>query len=291
MNYKKFLKSFIKWVLILIALIIVSKAANTYYASYLDEYYEKGENGIIIGAEPILIETGSDKVVLLLHGLNGNPSMWKDYVDFLTKRNISVYAPLIAGHGTSVFDLEKTTYFDWIRSAEDAYLYLEDKYDNIYIGGASMGGLLTLKLASIYDFKGVVAFNTPIYFTSELVKFVSIVTLVQNYYIKGIFSDDEMTIQKKYKSYLAIPYKEALEMISFVEDVKSNVNKIEEPVLVIQSLKDNLVDPKSSLFILSNIKSKNKELLSLGESTHINITSKDQILLSSEVYKFIMENE
>lgn len=291
MKYGKFFKKFFKWLVIMIVLILLSKAANKFHTSFLDKQFERNKEGIILGAEPILIEKSNETAVLLLHGLNSNPSMWQEYAAFLANKDITVYAPLIAGHGTSVFDLEKTTYKDWIKSTEEAYLSLQNKYENVYVVGMSLGGLLTLDLAAKYNLNGIIVLNTPIYFNSKLIEFVYIVTLVQDYYVKGIFPDDEYYIQEQFKNYKAISYITILEILNLIEDVNLNINKIEEPTLVVQSFNDDIVDPKSGLFILTNVNSKKKDIISLRTSTHINITSSDQLLLSEETYKFILENE
>jgi carboxylesterase len=282
-------KKTILFILILIILIIISRLIDTYSAKYLDSRYPR-ENGIMKGTQEIYIENG-DEAVLLLHGLTANPASVKELAEFFSDKGYTVYAPVIKGHGTSVFDLEKTNYLDWRKSAEDAYLKLYKDHKKIYLVGTSLGGLLSLDLAANHKVNGVIIINTPINLKSSFVKIIPLVYLINPYNVRGLFSLEELPVAVELKLYDSLPVKSVAQLMSYLEYVKTQLKKINTPVLVVQGLKDDIVDPDSILFIINNINSKNKDVLFLKDSSHINLVNEDKNLFKQRSYKFLKDTK
>ena len=280
-------KKIISFIIILILLGVFGRFINIYAAKYLDAKYPR-ENGVIVGTEEIYVENGNE-AVLLLHGLTANPYTLREVADHYIKNGYTVYAPVINGHGTSVFDLEKTNYLDWRNSAEQAYDKLAKNHSKIYVVGISLGGLLALDLASDHDVKGVVVVNTPIKLKSELTELLPLIYLVSPYSIRGLFSLEELPIATELKLYDSLPLKSVAQLVSYVEFIKPKLKNINAKILVVQSAKDDLVEPESATFILNNVNSKNRDLLILKNSTHINIFKEDQELFKQRSLRFIKE--
>ena len=94
--------------------------------------------------------TGAHKKVgcIVTHGIGGTPANVRVVADELVRRGYTVFAPTIAGHGTSILDLSKSTWQDWLKSEEDAYQRLVDAgCDEIIPIGLSLGGILTGMIA------------------------------------------------------------------------------------------------------------------------------------------------
>ena len=280
-------KKIISFIIILILLGVFSRFINIYATKYLDSKYPR-ENGVIIGTEEIYVEKG-DEAVLLLHGLTASPYALKEVSDHYIKNGYTVYVPVIKGHGTSVFDLEKTNYLDWSDSAEQAYDKLAKNHSKIYVVGISLGGLLALDLASDHDVKGIVIVNTPIKLKSELNELLPLLYLISPYFIRGLFSLEELPIATELKLYDSLPLKSAAQLASYVKFIKPKLKNINTKILVVQSVKDDLVEPESATFILNNVNSKNIDLLILKNSTHINIFKEDQELFKQRSLRFIKE--
>jgi len=281
MKFKKILL----FILILIILILISRLISTYSAKYLDSKYAR-ENGIIKGTNEIYIENG-DEAILLLHGLTANPASVKELAEFFSNKGYTVYAPVIKGHGTSIFDLEKTNYLDWRKSAEDAYFKLSKDHKKIYLVGTSLGGLLSLDLAANHKVQGLIIINTPIEIKSSLINIIPIVYLVNPYNIRGLFTLEELPVATELKLYDSLPIKSIAQLKVYLDYVKTQLKKINSPVLVVQGLKDDIVEPESNVFILNNLNSNKKNLLLLKDSSHINIIEKD--LLKNRMIKFFKE--
>ncbi|MEK6907320.1 MAG: alpha/beta fold hydrolase [Nanoarchaeota archaeon] len=278
-------KKTISFILILILLGIVSRGIDTYSAKFLDARYQR-QNGVIIGTEEIYLENGQD-AILLIHGLTANPNSVREMANYLYQRGYTVYAPVIKGHGTSVFDLEKTNYLDWRKSAEDAYYKLAKNHKKIYVVGTSLGGLLSLDIASNHEVSGLIVVNTPMEINSDLIELLPLIYLVSPYNIRGLFSLEELPIATELKLYDTLPLKSVAQLKSYLEFVKPQLKKINSPIFVVQSSKDDIVKPESAMIILNNVNSSVKEALILEDSTHINIVNKEKELLKQRSYKFL----
>ncbi|MEK6835806.1 MAG: alpha/beta fold hydrolase [Nanoarchaeota archaeon] len=278
-------KKIIITILILILLIIIARYLNTYVAKFLDLKHER-ENGVIIGAEPYYIEQGKE-AVLVLHGFGASPYSIREINNFLATKGYTVYAPLLPGHGTSVFDLEKVTYLDWQNYAEQAYLQLKENHTKVYIVGTSLGGLLALDLGSKYDVDAIVLINTPIESKSGIIDILPLIYLVERYHIRGFIGLEELPIASQLRLYNSVPIKTVGQLVSYINIVKDDLNNINEPILVIQSINDDVVEPESAVIILDNVNSENKNILWLRSSTHINIVREDKELLKQRGYQFI----
>ncbi|HEX2979291.1 MAG TPA: alpha/beta fold hydrolase, partial [Anaerolineaceae bacterium] len=86
--------------------------------------------------------------VLLLHGMTSTTAEMRPFARFLYERGYTVAGPLFPGHGTTPQDLSRRKWTEWAASAGDAYQYLTSICDQVFVAGASMGGLLALFLAS-----------------------------------------------------------------------------------------------------------------------------------------------
>jgi carboxylesterase len=86
--------------------------------------------------------------ILLIHGLTGTPAEMKPFAKRLVKAGYSVACPQLAGHCQSVEALKATHWRDWYGSVLIAFEQMKREYDQVYVGGLSMGALLALLLAA-----------------------------------------------------------------------------------------------------------------------------------------------
>jgi carboxylesterase len=185
--------------------------------------------------------------------------------------------------------LEKTNYLDWRKSAEDAYFKLAKDHKRIYVVGISLGGLLSLDLAANHKVDGVIAINTPIEIKTGLFEILPLIYLISPYSIRGLFTLEELPLATELKLYDSLPLKSAAQLKSYLEFVKPQLKKVTNPILIVQSSQDDLADPVSASYIFNNTNSKNKDLLYLEHSTHINLVKEDKELLKQRGYNFIKE--
>lgn len=119
------------------------------------------------GAEPFLYPGGAVGC-LCLHGFTASPAEVRWLGAHLAQSGYTVLGQRLAGHGTSPRDLARTTWQDWYASALDGYHLLRGQCDQIVLVGHSMGGLLSLLLATEMDVAGLAVLAAPIHFSSRI---------------------------------------------------------------------------------------------------------------------------
>lgn len=85
---------------------------------------------------------------LLLHGFTATPDEVRPLAEALAGAGFPVRAVRLAGHGTSVADLARTTWRDWLDSAAVGLDVLRRDVARVAVAGVSMGGLLAIRLAA-----------------------------------------------------------------------------------------------------------------------------------------------
>jgi carboxylesterase len=90
---------------------------------------------------------GGGPALLALHGFGATPQEVAMVIDIARERGAASLAPLLPGHGSSVYDLARTRYADWLGAAEQALFELVRRHPQVIIVGSSMGSLLALDLA------------------------------------------------------------------------------------------------------------------------------------------------
>jgi len=104
--------------------------------------------GIMLGAEPVHIERGRARAVLLLHGWVGNPSEFGKLPAALDAAGWDVHAPLHPGHGTCPADIVGVRAAQVVGAARTHYDALRARYDQVALVGFSMGGTIATLLAA-----------------------------------------------------------------------------------------------------------------------------------------------
>lgn len=124
------------------------------------------------GAKPFF-HRGSSIGCLCLHGFSAAPAEIRWLADHLVAQlGWTVYVPRLAGHGTHERDIMRVRWQDWYASAMDGYEILRQQCEQVFIAGFSMGGLLTLKLASEVQADAVAVLSAPLWFDSNQVRLV-----------------------------------------------------------------------------------------------------------------------
>jgi carboxylesterase len=100
----------------------------------------EGDAGFVVGNGAV--------AVLLIHGLTGTPAELRRVAQGLAKRGCTVFVPTLAGHCGDNADLRATRWSDWYASAQRAFAGIRALYPQVFVGGLSMGSLLSMVLAA-----------------------------------------------------------------------------------------------------------------------------------------------
>ena len=105
------------------------------------------ETELLAGKQPFFWKAEGAEAVLCLHGFTGAPGVFRKLGRALLADGLSVYAPMLPGHGTTPEDLARVTGPQLLNAAEQAYADLSRSYQRVHLVGLSMGGTLATLLA------------------------------------------------------------------------------------------------------------------------------------------------
>jgi carboxylesterase len=232
--------------------------------------------------------------VLLFHGLTGMPSELKPLAKILTQEGYHVETPLIAGHGGTHQALLKTTWKDWLESAEEAFARMQHVCNEIYVGGLSMGAVLAATLAARHpEVKGLLLLSPHLGINQENLQ-ASQCLLPVGYYLKplhGLFYWSEKApyglkdtrLQRKieqaiqnskagqtshyglYRTYIGSIY----QMQDLITYCKKYVHQVTCPTLILQSLEDTITKLENASLIYALLGSRVKQVRMFSGCNHV----------------------
>ncbi len=236
------------------------------------------------GAEPFF--TGAGPVgVLVVHGFTGNPQSMRPLAEALAGAGHTVSLPLLPGHGTTVEDMLPTRWEDWSGAAESAYDELAVRCTSVVVAGLSMGGTLTLWLASRkHDVAGIVLVNPLADGTAPgVTATVEQLRALDVALVPGIGSD--IALEGSVESaYPMTPVEPLLSLLAALADLR--LAEIVCPVLLLTSPQDHVVEPVSSDLVAASV-SGPVERVSLDRSFHVATLDHDAPLLEQRAVAFV----
>ena len=252
----------------------------------------KNPHKIMEGAEPYLSRKSKKVGVLLLHGFTSTPNEVKPLSEFLSKKHITVYAPLIAGHGTHVEDLARTRTSDWEKSTKDAYDKISRMVDNVYVIGSSFGGNLAFRIAkNKKKVAGLVTMGTPIFFRRDRTFKVvlALTSMFMNFVKKRYHIERDRELVKKKVHYKEFPLNCLGSMSRFMRHSVKDLPGIKVPALIMQSETDALLNEQNAYSIYNKLGSKDKKIFFVPDSYHVFCLDKNKGKAFREIFKFIKE--
>ncbi len=252
----------------------------------------KKPNLIIKGAESFFIDKKSKIGILLLHGFTSTPQEVKGLGAYLAKKGYTIYAPLLTGHGTHVFDLARTKKDDWENSAKKALKKLKEKTKEVYIIGSSFGGNIALKIATEKKVKGIILMGTPMFFKKDFSKklTIRILGLFKNF-IKKRYDEKVKKVIKKKINYMQIPIKSLNEVAKVIKESEKILPLIKIPTLIMQSSTDHILPKENAELIYKKLGSKIKEKIFIPNSYHVFCIDKNKNIAFKKIAEFIKKNK
>jgi len=235
-------------------------------------------------AQPVWLE-GGDTGVLLLHGFTSTPYELDPLTRFLHQLGYTVHAPLLAGHGTTPEEMERTTYRDWVRSAQEGFEKLSTNCRRLYVGGLSMGGAIALHLAARHETEGVFSMCAPIFVTDKRARWTWLLKYFRRFQHKTRRRPEH--IQRYLIGYDRTPLRSVTQLMRFLRVVRKDLAKIHVPALVLQSERDETVQPHSAQFIYEKLGTAEKALKRYPQSGHILTVDVEREQVFAEIAAFL----
>ena len=233
--------------------------------------------------------------VVLVHGFTGNPIATRPLGQRLAREGYSVEVLLLPGHGTSHRDLGRTRYADWLGAVQRAVEHLRHDCRTVILVGHSMGGTLSLDLASrrqhLVD--GLAVINPPLFPPhNPLAKLAPVLQHLVPYVPRDLASlptDDICRPGVKEGSYALVPAKAAQSLLGEYERIRAQLPDLRQPLLAVWSTQDHSVDPRSTAAMLELVGSEEVTRLQLERSYHCPMLDYDAERLEQAVVDFVGE--
>jgi carboxylesterase len=233
---------------------------------------------IISTAEPFFFpgKGGNARIgCLVQHGFTGTPKEMRWLGEYLNAQGYTVCGMRLTGHATHPDDMIRSRYTDWMASIEDGYHLLRSATDMVFLLGLSMGGVLSLTMASRLEVWGVVAMSTPYKLPDNpllpliirpLSWFVPYMAKGKGAPGTGWFDKDAF---KQHVAYPKNPVRSAGELNQLLGVMRASLPDVKVPVLLIHSRDDHYVVEGSMDKIYENLGSSDKQKLWVEGGGHV----------------------
>ncbi len=246
-----------------------------FQAEYKKHYLPKETKGPEIGAPYLLHPPGSHAGVLLIHGLMAAPHEVRQWADDLFGRGYTVYAPRLAGHGTSADDLATRNYSDWVDSVDRGYRILASCVDRVIVAGFSTGAGLALHQAISHPqrYGAVVSVSAPMKFkglssglSGPVERWNKTAALLRLDGCQKRFAPNHPDNPEI--NYHRCPVHAFNQVKALMRKVYQGLPGLSIPALVIQGSRDPKVSPKAGKMIFDRISGKEKKYVEIAYPLH-----------------------
>jgi len=223
---------------------------------------------LIPGAEPFSHD-GGPVGALVVHGFTGSPKSMRPWAEHLAAAGLSVRLPRLPGHGSTWRDMAVTTWDDWYGEADRAFRELSSRCDQVFLMGLSMGGSLSLRLAEQHGdaVAGLVLVNPAVHSENKAMTLLPVLKHVVPS-LKGIGNDIAMPGQDE-GCYDRVPLKALASMLDGWTQVRTDIERVTQPLLLFRSANDHVVEPSNASWILGHVRSHDVEERVLAKSQHV----------------------
>ncbi len=246
-----------------------------FQAAYQKYFFPGETKAPDIGAPYLLHQPESRDAVLLIHGLMAAPYEVRQWADTLFARGYTVYAPRLAGHGTSAVDLAGHNYTDWVDSVERGYEILSHCAQRIIVAGFSTGAGLALHQAISHPrrYRAVISVSAPMKFAGLSSKLSETVEL-WNQAAKLLKLD---LLQKSFAvnhpdnpeiNYRRCPIHGFNQVKALMRTVHQSLPALEIPAQIIQGSRDPKVSPTAGKMIFDRIGATEKQYVEIDYHLH-----------------------
>lgn len=209
---------------------------------------------------------------LLIHGFGGSAAETRPMGEYLAAQGLTVRCPLLAGHGTTPEDLIGIRWKMWTSEVESALQDLKDRCETVFVGGLSMGSLLTLWLgAQDPELAGLVVMAPPVKMRTWGLPLAVGLRYLLKYAPPALVGEeglgDPEAIHRIW-CYDQQPLWGAAELYLLQRRVNAALPSVRQPILIVQGRLDNWLSPQAAQLVHDGVGSADKTLVWLEHSGH-----------------------
>jgi carboxylesterase len=236
---------------------------------------------------PFLLD-GGPVGALLIHGFTGSPPEMRLVADYLHARGLTVSAPLLPGHGTTVEQMNRCQWTDWTEGAEQALVDLRSRCELVFAGGLSMGSLLAIHLAARHDLSGAILCSPALKLTTRFIHLAPVLKYVVPKKPKSLETDlVDPQAQQRIWSYPVFPSFAAHELLKLIHHVRELLPEVTCPLLIVHSAGDETIRADSARYAYRRAGSSDRELLTLHNSGHVITVDSEWRTVAEKTFHFV----
>ncbi|PKN87155.1 MAG: hypothetical protein CVU46_05420 [Chloroflexi bacterium HGW-Chloroflexi-8] len=257
--------------------------------SRIDHNMHWMQNKNLDGSE-FSIENKSNTCVILIHGFTATTIEVRPLSEYLASKGYSIYAPLLPGHDTTPSDLNKRNWSEWTNKVEELTIDALRNYKNVFLGGESMGGIISCYVASFHpEISGLLLYSPAI--QVKKLGFMRIMKLFTKYISKPSLklNDEDTDDVLPWKGYKVNPTSAAVQLLRLQEITKLRLHLIRQPTIIFQGNLDRTIDPNGAEYLIGKINSSVKKLIWLEKSGHCVLLDQEYFGVFAETDIFIKQ--
>ena len=226
--------------------------------------------------------------VLLIHGLNGNPSDLAEMASVLQTHGMATTTMLLPGHGEQGCDMRPVRWQEWVRAVRTEVHRLKECSDLVFVLGHSLGGALALYVAAQEAVTGVVALSSPLLpWLQPMVSLLSFLLPVLPT-LHADLCDPEACCREGGALYRWAPTPTIKSGLHFLWRVQAALPQVRAPALIVAGLHDHVVPAVDACMIYHLLGSPTKQLVIFPRSAHVLLKDYDRQAVLAKVVAFIL---
>lgn len=231
---------------------------------------------------------GGKRAVILMHGYTGSVADVRMQGTFLNQQGYSVYMPLFTGHGMQdIRQVLQATTQQWRKDADHAVKHLLNKgFEQIAVFGLSMGGLFAVDLLTQQKTHliGGGSFNSPIPMTTKVKLEQTFKQIADKLYHEAL--GDRVSYMQQIAEQLP---SQLTDIEQFSEQVAERLMRVECPVYIAQSGKDDMIEIETGLRMKERLPFAEVDYHYFAEAPHVITVSKERQVFNQTLLEFIQQ--
>ena len=225
--------------------------------------------------KPYELEGHGDKAahgVLVIHGFTGSPAQLRPMAESINARGYTVSGLLLPGHCTTLDDMARVSWSDYIDSVRAGYDALAARCEDVSVVGLSMGGLLSLIISAERDVRACAVLSAAVVQRNRLARLSPALRYVMPRVIRwpesAVNRGADFLHEYDY-GYSGLPVRRVADLMRLSRMACGALSSVHCPLLVVQSWRDETVNPVSAEIIMRGAASERKRLVRLERSGHM----------------------
>lgn len=227
------------------------------------------------------------KAIVFIHGIVETTYQFSDLVTYF--EDYTCYNFYLPGHGEDALNFGKNGLKSWQEYVKNLILFVKSKHDEVYAIGHSMGCLLLTDFCYRYpgNIDKLICLAIPLKIKPKIKGMIDAIRVAFRINIKN---NSYLLNKSKYYSikptrnifkYYRWPFR-YIDLFRLSYRAKKNILKLNLPILIINSKKDEMVSYKIEKYINQNIK-----CIIIDKSGHVIYDEKEGEYIKNNIREFI----